>query len=104
GTPLAALVAHRGGVQACGVSSDGTRIVSASHDGTVKVWDVSLALGGALVVPPAGRASSPSESQLTVDPNLTDGLEARPTGGTRNAAADASEIGPRFSPDGSRML
>jgi WD40 repeat protein len=34
------LAGHAGSVQACAVTADGRRVVSASHDQTLKVWDL----------------------------------------------------------------
>jgi WD40 repeat protein len=33
------LAGHTGYVSSCAITPDGDRVVSASHDGTLKVWD-----------------------------------------------------------------
>ena len=59
-TTIAALEGHTGSVLGCAFSPDGTRIVSASDDHTLQVWDVAgtscltlcvLALGGPTISP-----------------------------------------------------
>ena len=39
---LATLVGHTGGINSCAYSPDGTRLVTASGDGTLKVWDPNV--------------------------------------------------------------
>ena len=50
---LMTLAGHTGGVEACAFSPDGRRIVSASHDGTLKLWDAQT---GAELATLAGHA------------------------------------------------
>src|SRR4051794_9640854 len=41
---LLTLKGHRGGVHSASFSADGTRIVTASHDQTAKVWDAKTGI------------------------------------------------------------
>ena len=38
---MATLAGHTNGVRACAVTPDGRHVVSASHDQTLKVWDLA---------------------------------------------------------------
>jgi WD40 repeat protein len=50
------LVGHGGGVNACAVTPDGRRVVSASEDGTLKVWDLQSGRALATLDGHAGEA------------------------------------------------
>lgn len=55
GTEAAAFRGHRGQVNAAAFSPDGKHLVSASHDGTVLLWDVEASLGRMARAPGIGN-------------------------------------------------
>jgi hypothetical protein len=48
GEPVGQPLRHEGGVNAASFSADGRRIVTASHDGTARIWAASVELKGEL--------------------------------------------------------
>jgi hypothetical protein len=68
------LVGHASGVNACAVTPDGRRVVSASYDSTLKVWDLETGRPLATLEGHADRAwacaVTPDNRQRGVDPIL----------------------------------
>ncbi len=67
--PILTLAGHEAAVLGADFSLDGTRLVTSSGDGTVKVWDITPGGGGAewLTLPGAGGvAYSPDGSRLAI--------------------------------------
>ncbi len=58
------LAGHSGSVQACAVTADGRRVVSASHDKTLKVWDLA---SGCELATLQGHASGVTACAVTPD-------------------------------------
>jgi len=58
------LVGHRGAVNACVVTADGQRVISAGDDGTLKVWNLE---NGRVIATLVGHASWVSACAVTAD-------------------------------------
>jgi WD40 repeat protein len=110
-TSVAIAVRHDGPVSSASFSADGTRIVTASSDGTARVWD---ARSGAPVTPPlaharpvAAAAFSPTGAQiLTISVGGTAWLwDAAPSPAPPIALRHAGPIhSAAFSPDGELVV
>src|SRR5262249_42230234 len=113
GTPLKALSGHTGAVRALAFTPDGRRLVSASDDGTARVWDTRI--GGEAdrargrwpeaqfrVYRPHARSVAAAVGSVIVFRDAASGRELARTEPLRNRAYPNQP--PLFSPDGRALL
>ncbi len=113
------LAGHSDQVQGVAYSPDGTRLATASQDGTAKVWDsrtgqelLTLAghpggINGVAFSPDGARLATTGRDGVTKIWSITTALDAGASSGeeivTLPATGDAFVSGVAFSPDGTRL-
>jgi WD40 repeat protein len=108
---VAQLSGHRGAVTSVSYSTDGKRILSASHDGTARIWDGTTGLQ-LVALPAAGgglhaAAFAPDGTKIATassDGNvrLWDARSANLLGTLKGHALAVNSVA--FSPDGTRLV